>query len=413
MPDKHHKAEHLGQEAYVTEVLSVDDRKRSRGDTDIDDDSPTPSTSKRRRPDDDLESDDRRYQNGCTPGTFSHNDYTVGWICALPIEMAAARAMLDTVHEELPNSRNDTNTYILGNIAMHNIIIACLPSGHYGTNNAATVASNMRRSFPSIRIGLIVGIGGGVPGKADIRLGDVVVSDKGVVQFDLGKAIGEGQFRRTGTLNRPPHALLTAVAKLRADHVSKPSQMPSILFKMLEQYPQMTQYTHRGPLQDRLFDGTYDHIQSMDSCEHCDTSRLVNRPARRNTDPEIHYGVVASGNQVMRHGKLRDQLAQELDVLCFEMEAAGVMDSFPCLVIRGICDYSDSHKNKQWQEYAAATAAAYAKELLSVTPASRVKKMSEVLSADTGWYCLALLVSHVSLTSISRSPKASLEVSEV
>ncbi|KAJ5160851.1 Pfs NACHT and Ankyrin domain protein [Penicillium canariense] len=365
MPDRHHKAGHLGQEACVAEILSFDDRKRSRGDADTDDDSPMPSTSKRRRPDDDFESDDKRDQKGCTPGTFSHDDYTVGWICALPIEMAAASAMLDTVHEALPNSQNDTNTYILGNIAMHNIIIACLPSGHYGTNNAATVASNMSRSFPSIHVRLIVGIGGGIPGKADIRLGDVVVSDKGVVQFDLGKTVGE------------------AVAKLRADHVSKPSQMPSILSKMLEQYPQMTKYTHRGSLQDRLFDGTYDHIQSMDSCEHCDTSRLVNRPARHNTDPEIHYGAIASGNQVMRNGKIRDQLAQELDVLCFEMEAAGVMDSFSCLAIRGICDYSDSHKNKQWQEYAAATAAAYAKELLSVTPASGVKKMAKLLSADT------------------------------
>lgn len=413
MPNRHRKTGHLGQEAYGTDISSFNDRKRIRGDTNTDDDSPTPSTSKRWRPDSDFESDARRYQKSCTPGAFSHDDYTVGWICALPIEMAAASAMLDTVHEPLPNSRNDTNTYILGNIAMHNIIIACLPSGHYGTNNAATVASNMRRSFHSIRVGLIVGIGGGVPGKADIRLGDIVVSDKGVMQFDLGKAVGDGHFRRTGTLNRPPHALLTAVARLRADHVSKPSQIPSILSKMLEQYPQMTKFTHRGPLQDRLFDGTYDHIPSMDTCEHCNTSRLVNRPARCNTDPEIHYGVIASGNQVMRHGKTRDQLAQGLDVLCFEMEAAGVMDSFPCLVIRGICDYSDSHKNKEWQEYAAATAAAYAKELLSVIPASGAKKMSKVLSADTGWYCLALLVSYISLTFMSRSPKASLEVSEV
>lgn len=48
------------------------------------------------------------------------------------------------------------------------------------------------------------------------------------------------------------------------------------------------------------------------------------------------------------------------------------MDSFPCLVIRGICDYADSHKNKIWQPYAAAVAAAYAKELLLVIPAQRV-----------------------------------------
>ncbi|KAL6409850.1 Pfs, NACHT and Ankyrin domain protein [Ilyonectria robusta] len=372
MPERHHDAGYLGHGASVTEeMISFDGRKRSRDDTDYD--SPTPSASKRQKPDDDLDSDNRRHRRGRSLGRFSHNDYTVGWVCALHIEMAAATAMLDTVHEALPISRSDTNTYTLGNIAMHNIVIACLPSGHYGTNNAATVASNMRRSFPSIRVRLMVGIGGGVPGKVDIRLGDVVVSD-GVVQYDLGKTVGDGHFRRTGPLNRPPQELLTATTKLRADHALKPSQIPSILSKVLERYPQMTKYCHCGPLQDRLFDGTYDHIQSMDSCEHCDTSRLVNRLARGNTDPKIHYGVVASGNQVMKHGKTRDQLAQELDVVCFEMEAAGLMDSFSCLVIRGICDYSDSHKNKQWQEYAAATAAAYAKELLSVISANGVKR---------------------------------------
>ena len=62
----------------------------------------------------------------------------------------------------------------------------------------------------------------------------------------------------------------------------------------------------------------------------------------------------------------RDRLAKEHGMLCFEMEAAGLMNQLPCLVIRGICDYSDSHKNKLWQGYAALTAAAYAKRLLSV-----------------------------------------------
>lgn len=57
------------------------------------------------------------------------------------------------------------------------------------------------------------------------------------------------------------------------------------------------------------------------------------------------------------------------------------MNSFPCLVIRGICDYTDSHKNKQWQAYAAGTAAAYAKELLSVIPAAEVTKHVTVYDA--------------------------------
>lgn len=308
--------------------------------------------------------DDRKDQQPLT-----HRDYTVGWICALSIELSAARVLLDDIHETLPTSRDDTNTYTFGNMGMHNIVIACLPQDRYGLTNAATVANNMHRSFPSIRFGLMVGIGGGVPGKVDVRLGDVVVS-KEVVQYDFGKTTQEGAFHRTGTLNKPPHSLLTAVAKLQASHRSEPSMIPSILDKMLERYPNMINFTYPGDLQDRLFDGTYAHVQeshqSVDTCQNCDVSRLVSRPSRSDTCPKIHHGVVASANQVMKSGRIRDQLADELDVLCFEMEAAGLMDGFPCLIVRGICDYSDSHKNKQWQDYAAATAAAYAKELLSV-----------------------------------------------
>lgn len=85
----------------------------------------------------------------------------------------------------------------------------------------------------------------------------------------------------------------------------------------------------------------------------------------------------------MKHALLRDRLAAEKDVLCFEMESAGLMNQFPCLVIRGICDYSDSHKNKEWQGYAAMAAAAYAKDLLYRIPPNKVeaeKNIGELLS---------------------------------
>jgi hypothetical protein len=85
--------------------------------------------------------------------------------------MAAAIAMLDCIHEALPKKPGDDNEYGFGNISSHNIVIACLPSGYYGTNNAAVVANNMRRSFPSLETRLMVGIGGGVPLNDDIRLG--------------------------------------------------------------------------------------------------------------------------------------------------------------------------------------------------------------------------------------------------
>lgn len=298
---------------------------------------------------------------------LSYSDYTVGWICALPIEMAAAKAMLDHTHCSLSSSLSDSNTYILGNIGSHNIVIACLPSGQYGTNNAATVANNMCRTFRCIQFSLMVGVGGGVPAKVDMRLGDVVVS-KNVIQYDLGKTIQGGQFERLGVLTKPPQILLTAVSKLQAAHELSPTQIPTLLSSMLKKYPSMSGYTYPAASRDILFKSQYDHESSSKNCDHCNSSKMVKRSERNTKNPKIHYGIIASGNQVIKHGSTRDRLARGLDNICFEMEAAGLMDHFPCLIIRGICDYSDSHKNKEWQRYAAATAAAYARELLSVIP---------------------------------------------
>src|SRR3984957_10142028 len=310
-----------------------------------------------------------------------HHDYTVAWVCALPLEMAAAKAMLDEIHPDLPTSSNDQNTYVVGRIHAHNVVIACLPSGVYGTTSAAIVATQMLFTFRSIRFGLMVGIGGGVPNKeADIRLGDVVVSEPtgdfgGVVQYDFGKTVGQGVFERTGRLNRPPQVLLTAIARLQADQLMEPSQIPEFLSEMVARYPRMrAEFTYRGQEEDRLFDVASDHCGLENNCDTCEMSRLVTRPDRDRHDPLIYYGLIASGNQVIKHGGTRDKLGQELGILCFETEAAGLMDNFPCLVIRGICDYADTHRNKNWQPYAAATAAAYAKELLEAIPSVQVDK---------------------------------------
>lgn len=304
---------------------------------------------------------------------FRHQDYTIAWICALPLEMTAAAAMLDERHCDLPVRSTDSNAYILGRIYSHNVAIACLPSGVYGTTAATNVATQMLSTFESIRFCLMVGIGGGVPSsKNDIRLGDVVVSKPtrdlgGVIQYDYGKTVAGGCFERTGILNKPPTVLLTAISKLQADHCLEPNKISDLLSKVGAMSPSMKdKFAYLGEDKDRLFDSEYDHLESENTCKNCDMRRLIARPARATHNPVIHYGLIASGNQVMKHGCSRDKLARDLDILCFEMEAAGLMDNFPCLVIRGICDYSDSHKSKEWQDYAAATAAAYAKELLSV-----------------------------------------------
>jgi nucleoside phosphorylase len=327
-----------------------------------------------------------------SPAPPANRDYTVGWICALPIEMAAAKGMLDENYGK-PNEQDDSdkNNYCLGRIGKHNVVIACLPNGVYGTTSAAIVASQMLCSFTSVKIGLMVGIGGGVPSEEhDIRLGDVVVSKPGqkfggVVQYDFGKTLAGGEFIQTGSLNKPPQVLLTATASLETDHEMEESKIPQFLSHMVERYPKMqTAYSYQGAEHDLLYRAGYDHIGNNNACEHCDISNKEERSIRDDNCPVIHYGTIASGNQVMKHGATRDRLREKLNVLCFEMEAAGLMDNFPCLVVRGICDYADSHKNKRWQKYAAATAAAYAKELLEVIPAAGIEKIPKIVDVLSG-----------------------------
>lgn len=323
---------------------------------------------------------------------LSYHDYSVGWICALPLEMAAAKLMLDEEHPPLPRQPTDQNTYILGRIGGHNIVIASLPSGVYGNTSAATVGMQLLSSFRSIRIGLLVGIGGGVPsGFADIRLGDIVVSQPtdtcgGVIQYDLGKTLNEGQFRRIGMLNRPPKLLLTALTALRANHYTGGSRILEFISDVQAKLMPNNAEIFTRPIQkDCLYEADYDHAQS-DLCFNCDRSKLLVRPPRGHKEPVIHYGLIGSANQVVKDGKRRDQLARELGIYCVDMEAAGLINDFPCLVIRGICDYADSHKNKEWQGYAAAIAAAYAKELLLIVPIDQITSVptAQEARADCG-----------------------------
>ncbi|BAE61723.1 unnamed protein product [Aspergillus oryzae RIB40] len=322
--------------------------------------------------------------------------YTVGWICALPCELTAARAMLDHRHVRPKNqSKHDENNYTLGSIAGHNIAIVCLPE--YGTNKAAIAAKSMQATFPNIRFGLLVGVGGGVPGPItetgpanDIRLGDVVVSlpagqGGGVIQYDLIRREVDG-FRRVGLLNKPPTLLRTAVASLRAER-RLGRQLTGLIEDAFapddeccedkcddDEESEGERWTYPSTGRDFLFSPGYKHRSSgADDCTKCMEAKsagdIITRRPRKTTHPKIHYGNIGSGNSLIKNGLERDKLAQRDSIICFEMEAAGLMDDFPCLVIRGISDYADSHKNSSWQPYAAAAAAAYAKQLVcSITP---------------------------------------------
>ncbi|KAJ5148178.1 hypothetical protein N7526_001530 [Penicillium atrosanguineum] len=287
-------------------------------------------------------------------------NYVVGWICALATEYVAAQEFLDEEHEG-PTfvSPNDSNDYTLGKMGEHNVVIAVLPDREYGTDTAATVATNMLNSFPNVRIGLMVGIGGGVPStKHDVRLGDVVVSARrdgegGVFQYDFGKSTQGQGFQHTRFLNQPPTSLRTAMTGIQAQYSRKGHQLEEAVNRILDKNARLRRgYERPQSGTDRLFKALVVH-DSRGCAAYCaeDSSNLVPRNERTEYEdnPAIHYGLIASANQLMRDALMRDSLAAEKDIICFEMEAAGLMNHFPCLVIRGICDYSDSHKNKEWQ----------------------------------------------------------------
>jgi nucleoside phosphorylase len=258
--------------------------------------------------------------------SLSPEDYTVGWICALPIELAASKTMLDETDTPIRRHPSDFNVYTVGRVGNHNVVIACLPAGQMGITSAATVAAQMKYSFGSIRFGLMVGIGGGVPTAKDIRLGDVVVSQPGphgggVVQYDFGKSEQGGRFVQTGSLNAPPLILLNALSNIQANHILGENKMAEYLSKIPPQA--RNQFKYIGADQDNLFKAIYRHADDKFSCAHCDATQLINRASRASTNPIVHYGIIASANRVMRDGPLRDRLSQNFGVFCFEMEAAG------------------------------------------------------------------------------------------
>ncbi|PTB54726.1 hypothetical protein M431DRAFT_508137 [Trichoderma harzianum CBS 226.95] len=196
------------------------------------------------------------------------------------------------------------------------------------------------------------------------------------VQHDFEKVTERGEYERIGSLQRPPEFLLSAISTVQSDLDLSLSH----LLKDIEMIGKRQQaYRYPGVSHDKLFAAEFTHESGYDTCSKCQ-GPTVERKERRIIDssngeyqvPRIHYGNIASGNQVIKNAQKRDEISRKCKILWIEMEAAGIMNIIPCLVIRGICDHADSHKNDEWQEYAAATAAAYAKFLLSMVRARKV-----------------------------------------
>lgn len=360
------------------------------------------------------------------PPAYDISHYKVGIICALPLERKAVEAMLDEIHNTQIHIPGDDNVYTFGSLekpgtVKHNVVVASLGAGSYGVVSAAQVANDIRRSFPHLKYGLMVGIAGAMarPKEADIRLGDIIVgcADNlpSVIDYSRGKDTADG-FDIRSELANPPGALAIAVGALEAAHGRLGPTYLIHLADMLQRYrerydqPRWPQNYYNLPdADDILFDSKLDSCEGQDDCGAClkegrtqvirKHRDLISPPPdlasrelkfiRKGPNGTVDYpmvfrGSIGSAHRLMKSSKRRDEEFQRVkdqrkaELLCFEMEASGIVRGWPCLVIRGICDYADSHKNNAWQNFAAATAAAYAKDLLLCVSSDAVRDANPI-----------------------------------
>lgn len=343
------------------------------------------------------------------PAAPKHRDeFEIAIICALTLEAEAVDALFDKYWSEeiyrYGKAQGDPNSYTTGAIGHHNVVLAHMPG--MGKVSAGMVAASCRTSFPNIKLALVVGICGAAPSgtdKEDILLGDVIISE-GVVQYDFGRQFPDRfdpKTHFTDVLGRPNTEIRSFMSMLKIRRYR--DMLREKMSRHLARLDDTAQ--HPGAEADRLFESAYRHrhqdpgscpvcavwkqdgdpvcdLAAGASCEqlNCDEKKSVPRhrihgglPSAAQIsalEPEVHFGLIASGDTVMKSGKRRDELAKNLKVIAFEMEGAGVWDNLPCVVVKGVCDYADSHKNKKFQKYAATTAATCMKALLEILPAS-------------------------------------------
>ncbi|PKY00032.1 purine and uridine phosphorylase [Aspergillus campestris IBT 28561] len=300
--------------------------------------------------------------------TLDPSLYSVIWFAPLEIEAQAAVAMLDHLHDgHFPLGPGDDHVFRAGDIAGYNVVITSFPAGQeYGTSTAAALAGQVKAFFPSLRFGLLVGVAAGFPDLSqspprDIRLGDVLVAlscdDRpAVIPYGLGKETRGDDFQ----LLRSGHVLAQTKTLLRSAIGSLKAEEPYSEPSFREQYGRMMHRKHatgdfRDPGQHR-------------DCYHAD-GRSVTRSLRpRSGRTRVWYGSIGSGDKLVKNAAAARQMRDRHQIIGVEMEAAGIMNQIPVAVIRGVCDYGDEYKNSEWQPYAAAMAAAYAKTILGRIP---------------------------------------------
>ncbi|KAH0491049.1 hypothetical protein TgHK011_002495 [Trichoderma gracile] len=363
------------------------------------------------------------------PRPSRRESFEIAFICALEVEFEALCFVIDEFWDEEENSygklNGDANNYRTGRIGRHNIVLLLL--SRIGKVSAANAASSLHASFPRLRLAVLVGGCAAAPrsNDADILLGDVIIST-GVVQYDLGSRHPGGFVRKDSiscNLSKPCKEIENILAALQVSMMRDKltGRTASLLLSMQSNTAKLgygSKYQYPGILEDRLFGVNYLHkhrntdcgicnkssdavckIALQASCEElqCQSHQLVHRKRLEerlklcqgghisHQDPAIWFGTIGSGDTVMRSGQDRDTLASEENMIAFEMEAAGIWEELPSIVIKGVFDYGDSHKNKRWQAFASATAACATRaivEQLAWTDRGEVMMFTQVIEEN-------------------------------
>ncbi|KAI9902526.1 hypothetical protein N3K66_001878 [Trichothecium roseum] len=292
----------------------------------------------------------------------------------------------------------------------YNVILVLLSMGKANAA-AAAAATSMRSSYRKVQLTLLVGVCGAAPCNrgSEILLGDVIIS-KIVVQHDFGRCHPHGFKRKDRVediLGRPGRDIRNLMSLFETDRgIDRLEERTAHFLQQLRDKVAWTKrqgkYDHPGVDKDKLFKAEHrhkhhaaltcacykGHAGSDPVCEEalalsctelgCDDKFLVERRRLREITqqmeqddsdralarPAVHVGAVASGDAVVKSATYRDEMAKKTGVIGFEMEGAGVWDSMPCIIVKGVADYADCHKNKDWQDFAAATAASTCKAIL-------------------------------------------------
>ncbi|KAJ9614447.1 hypothetical protein H2200_002583 [Cladophialophora chaetospira] len=339
-------------------------------------------------------------------GPTDRLSFKIAIICALPTEADAVISLFDEHWDGRGRSygkaARDPNAYTPGRIGQHDVVVVHMPS--MGKVSAASVAQGLHSSFENIQLALVVGICGGVPytrhKKREIFLGDVIIS-RSLIQYDFGRRYDTGFDAKEslqGGLGKSPAEIRSALARLETWHHRRQLEVGTADF-LKEVQQKLRGSAYPGAERDIVFTSGSRHSHTAGSCHICSTNSPIqictdaiersceelgcringtvqrtrvqngaSLPISHTTDlcsPAVHIGNMGSGDTVMKSATHRDEVAQKHDIIGFEMEGAGIWESFPSIVIKSVCDYADSHKNKEWQTYAAATAAAVTKAFLN------------------------------------------------